>query len=53
MNNLLSRVVGEDIEILVELTPNLWPVIADPSQVEASIVNLAPMRATPCQKAAG
>ena len=41
MNNLLSRVVGEDIEILVELTPNLWPVIADPSQVEASIVNLA------------
>ena len=41
MNSLLSRVVGEDIEILVELAPNLWPVIADPSQVEASIVNLA------------
>jgi PAS domain S-box-containing protein len=41
MNNLLTRVVGEDIEIIAELAPNLWPVIADPSQVEASIVNLA------------
>ena len=41
MVSLLSRVVREDIEISLDLTPNLWPVIADPAQFEACIVNLA------------
>ena len=41
MHNLLSRVVGEDIRISLELVPNLWPVIADSAQIEACVVNLA------------
>lgn len=42
MRGLLSRaVVHEDVKVVLELTPNLWPVIADPSQIEACIVNLA------------
>jgi signal transduction histidine kinase/ActR/RegA family two-component response regulator len=41
MVSLLSRVVREDIEISLDLAPNLWPVIADPAQFEACIVNLA------------
>ena len=41
MHNLLSRTLGEDIEIVVRCAPDLWPVIADPSQVEACIMNLA------------
>ena len=41
MISLLSRVVREDIEISLDLAPNLWPVIADPAQFEACIVNLA------------
>jgi signal transduction histidine kinase len=41
MFSLLSRVVREDIEISLDLSPNLWPVIADPAQFEACIVNLA------------
>ena len=41
MHRLLSRVLGEEIEISLELAAGIWPVIADPSQVEASIVNLA------------
>jgi CheY-like chemotaxis protein len=41
MFSLLSRVVREDIEISLEPAPNLWPVIADPAQFEACIVNLA------------
>jgi signal transduction histidine kinase len=41
MHSLLSRaVVGEDIKLVLELSPNLWSVIADPSQIEACIINL-------------
>jgi CheY-like chemotaxis protein len=41
MYRLLSRVLGEDIEISLDLADHLWPVIADRSQIEASIANLA------------
>lgn len=41
MSRLLARVLGEDIEISLELAPDLWPVVADAAQVEASIANLA------------
>jgi PAS domain S-box-containing protein len=41
MSRLLTRVLGEDIEIALDLAPDLWPVIADAAQVEASIANLA------------
>jgi len=38
---LLRRTLGENIEITVDLAPDAWPVIADPAQLEASLVNLA------------
>ncbi len=37
---LLSRMVGENIEIVLDLAPDIWPVVVDPSQLEASIANL-------------
>ena len=41
ITRLLSRTLGEQIKIVVRLTPNVWPVIADPAQLEAAITNLA------------
>jgi PAS domain S-box-containing protein len=41
LNNLLRRLIGEDIELVVRLAPDLWPVRADPSQIEQVLVNLA------------
>ncbi len=41
MMRLLSRTLGEDIEITLDLAPDLWTVIADPAQVEAALANLA------------
>ena len=38
---LLSRVLGEDIIVEADLTPQPWRVIADPSQLETSLMNLA------------
>ena len=39
--NLVRRVIGADITVVSDAEPNLWPVLADPAQVEQSIVNLA------------
>jgi PAS domain S-box-containing protein len=41
MTKLLSRVLGEDITISLELAPEVWPVVADPAQLESAFVNLA------------
>ena len=41
MQRLLSRVLGEDIVVSLELADELWPVVSDRAQIEASIVNLA------------
>jgi PAS domain S-box-containing protein len=41
MDKLLRRVIGEHIELKTALAPGLWPVKADPAQVEQVIVNLA------------
>lgn len=38
---MLRRVIGEDIIVLIELEPALWPAMADPGQLEQVIVNLA------------
>ena len=38
---LLSRVLGETIEVALDLEPGVWAVEADPAQLEASITNLA------------
>ncbi len=41
MHGLLSRVLPDDIEVMSESAPDLWPVVADASQVEACLMNLA------------
>ena len=40
MSNLMNRTLGEDIEIKLDLGAEIWPVIADPAQIEASLVNI-------------
>jgi two-component system cell cycle sensor histidine kinase/response regulator CckA len=40
INKMLSRVVGEDVELLVVAEPTLPPVVADPGQLEQVLVNL-------------
>jgi PAS domain S-box-containing protein len=41
MVKLLERTLGEDIEIVLDLADDLWPGVVDPSQLEASLANLA------------
>ena len=38
---LLDRSLRADIEIKVDLEPGLWPVVADPGELELVILNLA------------
>ncbi len=39
--SLLSRSLGETIEIETKAAPGLWPATADPGQVENALLNLA------------
>jgi PAS domain S-box-containing protein len=39
--DLLSRTLGEHIEVKMRLVPDLWPAMADATQVESAIANLA------------
>jgi signal transduction histidine kinase len=41
MENLLARVLGEDVRVAISLAPNLGLVRADPSQMEQIVLNLA------------
>jgi PAS domain S-box-containing protein len=41
ITKMLSRTLGEQIDIALELAPGIWPVAADPAQLEASLTNLA------------
>jgi PAS domain S-box-containing protein len=41
VQKMLSRVIGEDIELIARLHPSLMPVKADPGQVEQVLMNLA------------
>ncbi len=38
---LLRRTLGENIEIVLDLSNDLWPIIADSVQLQASLTNLA------------
>jgi PAS domain S-box-containing protein len=38
---MLGRIVGEDIEVVIGTTADLWKVRVDPGQVEQVLVNLA------------
>ena len=41
VTGMLRRVIGEDVSVVTELDPALWPGLADPGQLEQVIVNLA------------
>ncbi|MEU4561692.1 PAS domain S-box protein [Actinoplanes sp. NPDC023936] len=41
VEQLLLRTLGEHIRLHAELEPELWPVLADPGQIEQVLVNLA------------
>ncbi|MBL8114847.1 MAG: response regulator [Acidobacteria bacterium] len=40
MSKMLSRLVGEDVELRILVAPDLWKVHMDPSQVDQILVNL-------------
>jgi PAS domain S-box-containing protein len=40
-DSLLHRLIGENIELSIELGPDLGQAVADPGQIEQAIVNLA------------
>jgi signal transduction histidine kinase len=41
MSTLLERTLGQHIKITLDLSPEVWPVIVDPAQLETSLANLA------------
>jgi PAS domain S-box-containing protein len=41
ISKLLSRVLRENIDITLRLSDGVWPVVADPGQIEAALTNLA------------
>jgi len=41
VEKMLSRVIGEDIELIAKLHPSLMMVKADPNQIEQVLINLA------------
>jgi PAS domain S-box-containing protein len=41
VEELLRRTLGEDVELSTTLAEDLWPILADPGQIEQVLVNLA------------
>jgi two-component system, cell cycle sensor histidine kinase and response regulator CckA len=41
VEEMLRRVIGEDVDLITVLEPNLWRVQVDPNQVQQVILNLA------------
>ncbi|MBI5068183.1 MAG: response regulator [Deltaproteobacteria bacterium] len=40
VEKMLRRILGEDIDLVQVLAPDLWPTLADPGQLEQVIMNL-------------
>ena len=41
ITEMLRRTIGEHVELVTSLAADLWPVMADPAQMEQLLVNLA------------
>jgi PAS domain S-box-containing protein len=41
LSKMLQRIIGEDVELVMELAEDLWPVEIDPTQVDQVLMNLA------------
>src|SRR5918992_643257 len=41
VEKLLRRTIGEHVELVTSLADDLWPIFADPGQIEQVLVNLA------------
>ncbi len=41
MDDMLRRLIGEDVDLVAVLKPGLWSVRADPGQLEQVVMNLA------------
>ena len=41
LRSMLRRTLGEHVELVIALAGDLWPVLADPGQLEQVLVNLA------------
>ncbi len=41
MENMLRRLIGEDVKLVTSLAPDLWSVETDPAQIDQIIMNLA------------
>jgi PAS domain S-box-containing protein len=41
IQKMLGRLIGEDVELVTSLDPSLWPIKADPGQIQQVIMNLA------------
>jgi signal transduction histidine kinase len=41
IGRLLSRTLGEEIELTMQLDPSVWPALSDPAQLESALTNLA------------
>jgi len=41
VEELLRRTLGSDLELFINLPETLWPILADPSQIEQILVNLS------------
>jgi len=41
MKDMLQRIMGEDVELIISLDPDLGKIMADPGQIEQVIMNLA------------
>ena len=41
LEQLLRRTIGEHLELVTNLAPDLWPILADSGQMEQVLVNLA------------
>jgi two-component system cell cycle sensor histidine kinase/response regulator CckA len=41
LSQMLRRIIGEDVEIMIRLAPQLSPIFADPAQIQQVVMNLA------------